>query len=378
MKIGIMSMQRIPNYGSLLQAYSLKRIIESLGHNVVFVDFRIEPDVYQRRNPFIFIKCRIKNIKKRYFNKNKVMAFIMSKVQKEYQHKNIFSSFYRQLGIDANYHYRTKVDMLIIGSDEVFNCLQHGESVGYALELFGKKNRAKRVITYAASFGSTTIEGLEKHKVKKQIQKMLERMDDYSVRDENSYAIVKELTNRDVKRHLDPVLIGGIEFEKWKPCNRTGFLVLYGYYLRFSKEECEKIIEFAHRRDLIVIALGEEQLLFDEHIPCNPDELLGYFENADCVVTDTFHGSIFSIIMHKNFVTLPRKGENGAGGNEQKIGSLLKKLGLEDRTCYNINTLSEIMEKPINYNEVDRIRTEEKELSVSYLRTNCQICEDKL
>ena len=65
------------------------------------------------------------------------------------------------LGITDEMNYNPTVDCLVIGSDEVFNCIQKNSNVGYSPELFGKNNHAKKLITYAASFGNTTLEKLE-------------------------------------------------------------------------------------------------------------------------------------------------------------------------------------------------------------------------
>ena len=62
------------------------------------------------------------------------------------------------LGITDEMNYNPTLDCLVIGSDEVFNCIQKNSNVGYSTELFGKDNRADRLITYAASFGNTTLE----------------------------------------------------------------------------------------------------------------------------------------------------------------------------------------------------------------------------
>ena len=91
---------------------------------------------------------------------------------------------------EKNYH--PEVDVLVIGSDEVFNCLQTNSAVGFSLDLFGKDNRAGKTITYAASFGNTTLEGLKKYKVDNTISSLLKDLSDISVRDRNSGLIVEE------------------------------------------------------------------------------------------------------------------------------------------------------------------------------------------
>ena len=74
-------------------------------------------------------------------------------------------------------NYNPTLDCLVIGSDEVFNCIQKNSNVGYSLELFGKDNHAKRLLTYAASFGNTTLEKLKKYKKTEEVGALLKKFD---------------------------------------------------------------------------------------------------------------------------------------------------------------------------------------------------------
>ena len=94
----------------------------------------------------------------------------------------------------------------MIGSDEVVNCIQDNSNVGFAPELFGAGHQANRLISYAASFGNTTLESLKKYQVADQVAQRLRAVDALSVRDENSRKIVQELIGKDPVCHLDPVL----------------------------------------------------------------------------------------------------------------------------------------------------------------------------
>lgn len=368
MTVGIMSMQRILNYGSLMQAYSLKQLIESLGHEVEFVDYHVAPTVYNKKLIKEKIKFAFTNCIKKHLPGTKVEFFLKKKLNRFNEHRERFYSFYMRLGLDRKYHYRSNVDTLVIGSDEVFNCLQKGNTVGYSLELFGRRNKANRLISYAASFGSTTMEGLEKYEVKDEVTLHLKKFDDLSVRDKNSFDIVKSLTGYSPMIHLDPVLVGNIEDEEWVPCKEEKFVIVYGYYKRFSEKECRKILSYAHKKGLNVIALGEEQPLYDKFIECRPDELLSYFKNAAFIITDTFHGTIFSIICHKKFVTIPRKSINDIGGNTEKLESLLAAFNLTERACYSLEKIDEIVSLPIDYSYVDSIRNKERERTLEYLK----------
>lgn len=270
-----------------------------------------------------------------------------------------------------SYYIMIPIYVLVIGSDEVFNCTQAGENVGYSPELFGKNARAKKIITYAASFGDTTYDKLQRYGVTDDLMKWVSRINNISVRDNNSKEIITSLCKKTPIINLDPVLVGNIEKLKWKkPDLEYEYIVLYGYEYRFSKEECDKILHFAKSENCKVIALGERQFKSDIFIKCRPDEVLGYFSEAKYIITDTFHGSIFSIINHKKFVSLIRKATPQSSGNRQKLGFLLEQLYLQERLINSIDELSEKMHKNIDYVNVDKIREEERNKTMKYLE-NC-------
>ena len=129
----------------------------------------------------------------------------------------------------------------MIGSDEVFNCIQKNSNVGYSLELFGKDNHAKRLLTYAASFGNTTLEKLEKYKKADEVGVLLKKFDAISVRDANSGAIVERLTEKKPVYNLDPVLT----YDYMNCCDKIPqlrvdekYLILYAYGKHFMDGDC--------------------------------------------------------------------------------------------------------------------------------------------
>lgn len=372
MLVGIMTMQRIPNYGSFMQAFALKRMIESLGHQVVFVDYHVEPDVEHRNDKTERRKCKLEEIKHR-IKATTFGDWLLHAVkgQDKLARNDVMFSCDDLLGITKQRKFLTKCDVLVIGSDEVFNCLQLGRNVGYSLELFGKNARARSVISYAASFGSTTYPRLCDYGVCEELGVLLDNFAAVSVRDKNSYEIVSAISRfSDPELHLDPVLVGGVEDLPWKECRRNNFAILYGYENRFTESECRAVCEIAHSQGLKVIALGEPQPICDEFVRCRPDELFGYFSRTAWVITDTFHGTIFSVLFHKPFLTIPRVSRNGRGGNEEKLCYLLETLGLQNRTLGSLDDMAELLERPIDYSRVDELRGKARIRSLKYLSDN--------
>ncbi len=191
-KAGILSMQRIYNYGSFLQAYGLKKILEELGCKVEFVDYHAG-------------KCLIESNQKTGLSRKiskageilKCKAPFKEKLKFIRYKKNYASNYYPILGITEENNFTPELDLLVIGSDEVFNCIQDNTNVGFSPELFGHGNKAKRLVSYAGSFGNTTFEKLEKYSVKDKVREYLSAFDAISVRDSNSGNIVHKLTGKE-------------------------------------------------------------------------------------------------------------------------------------------------------------------------------------
>ena len=314
-----------------------------------------------------------KTVKLRYLRMAKRMLLHPHRYGKEEKEPlyRYFLPCYEMLGLSREYHFREKVDVLVIGSDEVFNCLQKNPDVGYSLELFGKDSRAEKLISYAASFGDTTIKRLEEYGVGKEIGSYLERFDAISVRDGNSAEIIRHLCGREPCQHFDPALVAGLEEMEWAECKRNSFMIVYGYYRRFSEEEGNTIMAFAEKQGLKVIILNAPQVFGDEFIRCRPDEILGYFKEADYVVTDTFHGTIFSVLYHRQVAVFCRSSRNTDYSNENKLLDLIRKLQLESQIVKDPEDLERALLHVINYDMVDQTRAQERKRALSYLRKEC-------
>lgn len=375
MRIGILSMQRIRNYGSFMQAYGLKSLLEELGHEVEFVDYKIEPCIGVSGRYIIKKKIRmclhIPQMKA--WCRAKFKASEMSSYERtsSFFAKRYDKEFLPLLGISRRMKYRKKVDTLVIGSDEVFNCLQQNEDVGFSKELFGFRNNAKKVITYAASFGNTTVERLEKHEKKEEVTYLLKKIDKISVRDTNSEKVIKALLGKEPTYNMDPVLM--YDFSKLIDTDcvkHKDYIIVYAYSGRITAQEAVVVQEFAKKHQKKLISISGYQDFCDEHLILNPFEVLAYFKNADYIITDTFHGSIFSIINNKEFVTIIRKTENDSYGNEEKLLDLLHRLKLNNRELKEMSELDVKFAEKINYDDTNMIIEEQRKRTKEYLREN--------
>lgn len=353
MKIGIMSMQRVKNYGSFLQAYGLKRLIESLGHEVVFVDYRFERSlVPQKRN---YIKRALEDIN--------IVRYIKKKKNAKVFDKKFGDTFIPSLcGAKMNY-FPKDIDLLVIGSDEVFNCTQ-SYPVGYSRELFGRGYENIPVISYAACFGQTSYDLLKKFGIDKEVACMLKKFRSISVRDKNSLEIVKKLTNTTPAVHLDPVLIADYPLNSEDDIKDGGYIIVYAYPGRLTANEEKEIKAFARRHNKKIISFGMYQNVSDKEIVVNPLDIFAYFAKADFIITDTFHGSIFSIKTHSNFCTIIRK---GSLGNNNKLVDLLNRLNKSEAIIDDIQELEKHYARRLDYAKTDSIIKYEKKQTMDYL-----------
>lgn len=355
MKVAILSMQEVKNYGSFLQAFSLKKNIESLGHTCDFINI-IPGRQLAEYKISRFHKIRL--LLQRLWGWNFVKRF-----KAIYKFQTRFSEeFLPYLGVKPGEN-RAHYDVVVIGSDEVFNCAQQ-TWFGFSPQLFGKGLNADKVITYAASFGATTLDKLQLLGIKEEVAELLKQLDCISVRDANSAEIITALTGNDPFRHVDPVLI--FDYTEYMPSEvkKKGYIIVYTYPGRITdKKEIEAIRQFARTKRLKLVSIGHYFPWCDEVVVPTPFEVLAYFRNASYIVTDTFHGSVFSIKYNKPFCTIVRN------MNNQKLSYLLQQFDLESRIANDVSRLPFILDTPIDYTSVNKKIETEREKSVQYLTT---------
>lgn len=353
-KIAILSMQRVVNFGSVLQAYSLRELLREItGETADFLDIEEQPSLPSRKTvknsvdyeaPAAHPSGHLQRAKR------------WSIARLSSCNKRLIRKFMKtELNLHRTDNEKT-YDCVIIGSDEVFN-----HRKGVCLQLHGQVKQAEKVISYAASCGSAIAEDVAPESVD-EVQKAMSSFSAMSVRDEATERYVSVFYPGEVKRHLDPVLIGNLHFRPHRPVILKNYLLVYAYGQRIrTAEEIDAIRSFAKSRGLKIVAMGGSQFWCDLYIPASPFRLLDYFFHADYVITDTFHGAVFSVINQKKFAVIIRK------TNREKITSLLGDLGLSARLLADIGRMEETLLKPIDYASVEAILKQERVRTREYL-----------
>ncbi len=369
---GILSMQRIYNYGSWLQSYALKNIIESIDpSSVQFVDYRVNKPITAHGKGYIkYLIKRGINAGVEVATSNRLFASLTrsGEVNRVYNFKHSYQP--ALFGADRmRKNYTPTLDNLIIGSDEVFNCIQSNPRVGYSCELFGVNSPAKQKVSYAASFGNTTLEKIRAYGKEAEMTDWLNGLDRISVRDRNSFEIVKELTGKTPEIHLDPVLMYDFSkelSEEFEPL-QDKYIIIYTYANRLQSNEMQYIKDYARSHGLKIVGINAYYDILDRMVYDSPLNVLKWFKHAECIVTDTFHGTIFSVINHKPFASIIRTSENGSYGNQEKLFDLLNRISLTDHIVKAPEQIEAILDSSVNYEETDAIIAKEREHTREYL-----------
>lgn len=347
MNIGIITWHSIPNHGGMLQMLALTKIFSELQleskvvlHDIVFEEH------HQKRNlrkyaTIAYWEGFINNRLGRQFNSKKDALMI------DFQ-ENTFSLVKPS----------TQLNAICIGSDEVFSLTN-----GFTPEFFGE-GFCIPVFSYAGSFGQTSISVIHEKKLFQRLKTDFSKFEGISVRDENSLCILKKLGFDNAIQNIDPVLLYGYKRETQIASSQLkSQVLLYSYDGNMNTwYERNAIKRFARNSKCSILSAGFYHFWADKNEIFTPIGILKEFVESKYIVTDTFHGVVLSIISHAQFAVLVRK------TNSNKITSLLKSLGLENRLLNNINDINEIIKEPIDYTEVENKLDYLRKESMEYLK----------
>lgn len=359
MNIGIITHHTVINQGAILQMYALKSWLEDKGHKVYFLkytkDFDFAPEERGKYN--LSAKYLPFYLKEYVFKKGIRLSWFNVKKQILYK-KYISNTFnFKSYALD-------KMDAVIVGSDEVFSL-----AAGCNMMMYGHGVNTEYLISYAPSFGQTGMERIEKFHCKELISSGLKKFNALSVRDTYSGEIVKELTDIEPELVCDPVML--YNFSKEKSDIRKFHLKGKKYLLVYSMdrwmiepEEVVAIKAYAKKKGYITVSAGTFHKWCDKNIVCNPLEWLEIFRGAEEVITDTFHGSVLSIITNRPAFYYVRD------LNSNKLMSLYRSMGIESRVLSKVDCLEmECIQKeaPMNMENVNKRLLEIRKKSEQYL-----------
>lgn len=258
-------------------------------------------------------------------------------------------------------------DGFVCGSDQIWNPELTELNSMYWL---GFANENKKKIAYAPSIGVNNLTTNQRHTIKENLSTFCA----ISCREKDGTDLLNTVVNGRCLNVLDPTLV--VEKSFWDSLsegNTTQQKYLFAYILRGNKEQRQFIELFAKDRNLKIVTVPFLESDFIEWYDlkfgdikrwdCGPDEFIGLIRNAEYVITDSYHGTVFSCIYHVPFFNLEKFGK----AQSSRIQSLEKILEIEGRVVNSYEDISRIDTQKIDWNLVDANIEKEKQKSWHYL-----------
>ena len=323
MKLCIVTVYNSINSGSYWQAFSLGYKLNQLGHDVSYYKRNASEGSSNSK------KSQLKKLVKMFikFGLNSTVRYAKTIIE--------FNKSENRFMVVSDEKILDEIDCFILGSDTIWNVQSKYFMKNYET-YFGKKFFPHRVIAYAASMANTTKEELE---VIPEVVDIVNNWNEIGVRDLHTKEVIEQFTEKGISLVCDPTfLLDKDDYQRWvyKPFEKK-YIFVYTFK-EISQKEAKELLDFAKKNQLIIIngATPSKPYYCDKTIVNSPDTFLSYMYYAEYVITDTFHGTAFSINLNKNFAVLNR--------NKKKVNDLLQQLGQEDRLVTETTSIIKALE----------------------------------
>lgn len=359
MQVGVITFHSANNYGAVLQTWALQKVLRNLGtttgvinYHPDIIDGLYDPMKLKRgfSRELLKLKLYLRN-RKSIIRYNKFQSFLNTKL-------NLIGDYrtYKELS-----NAKLNLEAYIVGSDQVWNPTHIGGfDPAYYLEF--AEPGSKR-ISYAASLGTDYI--VAKHK--ETMEKSLNSFTSISVRERSIQTAISELADKPVEVVLDPTLL--LDKEDYDEI-KVNSKYKEPYILIYSIEKNSQLMEFANK---ISVSLGMPILQrrpmsglknqLEPFYTSDAGEFLGYIESAKYVITNSFHGTVFSVLYGKPFVSMLHS-DTGS-----RTENLLKELGLSSHILYDIKDFNNFdMFRLKDIEEVKRNIMKLRETSMNFIK----------
>lgn len=364
------------NYGSALQAYATIKVVENKGYNLTIIKYKKKRSIvdWLKIAPGLMMSGGLELVKKRIklkllmrihpeYIENLKRRFHATNQFKEKEFVHLFKEFegYRALCEGSR-----KFDAVFVGSDQVWR--PYGFYSNYWNLNFVDDNVPK--FSYSSSYGVSNIPVIQKTGTRK----YLERLDMISVREKKAKEIVENLSSKKATIVADPTML--LSREEWLDFADKSNMVLpsepyiFCYFLGPRRDIREQAMNFAKKKGMKILCMPhmEEYRKQDLHFgdiinwEANAYDFVNVINHAAYICTDSFHGTVFSIILHKKFFTFYRA--FGQSTNS-RIDSLLSTFNLSERICH--DSIIEETKTDIDYSGIDAKMIEYRTGSMAFL-----------
>lgn len=365
-KIGLLTMHRVVNFGSILQAYATQFVIENLGYDCEIINYQYPNKIHSVNNhakPWLKVARFLMQLRFGFPRRKQNRAFRL------FRDKYLHQSEYFE-NRDVLLERVAEYDTYVVGSDQTWNVRQIGVDDTFLLSF---APIGKRRLSYASSAAAKELPSVYVNSFKQH----LSAFDAISVREKHTQELIKSLLGKEALITLDPTLL--LDADDWqilatksKLKIKTPFILVY--ILKYSflpYPTATKVIkEVYDKYHLPIVALrysAREDMGIKDVVNLyegvGPEDFLWLFMNASYVITTSFHGTAFSLNFKKPFYAI-----YNSSIEDDRIYSLLHLLGAEScgiDVCKDYQIL-----EPVDYDKVSQTLSLERSKSISFLKHN--------
>lgn len=379
MRIAILTQPLGKNYGGILQAYALQQVLKSMGHETTIIN---RVDNYPSTKLLMwrlasFVKCLIS----KYFKHNHYVRLIspfsleyITDTRLVYDYSQLKKFIFEHIVLTKElrssnrlrrYLLKNKFDLVVVGSDQVWR-EEYSPCISDYFGGFADTHDKLSFLSYAASFGQDTLPISEK---KSSIcGDLLRRFVAVSVRERSAVNILKKTWNIDSRLVLDPTLLLGREcYEGLIGGIYKGSLNGIFCYILDQAIEKKQIIRKVSKtlgKDVNQILLYPKNKRGDAGQLSSIEHWLYTISTSQFVVTDSYHGCVFSIIFNKPFIVIANRNRG-----IDRFTTLLDLVNLTHRMIYSVDELTDqLIKDVIDYDEVNTIICRNRLASLNFLK----------
>lgn len=329
--IGIITFHRSRNYGAVLQAYALEKFLNANGYNAEIIDYK--SDIEKQLKIFDFSnKNIVRIIKQAIFRYRKKFLF------EKFLKKNVDISKCKNIEKQTIEKCCRNYDVIISGSDQVFNIKLTNDDFTYFLD-FVDNDKIKK-IAYAVSAG-------DQPDMTKNAIELLEDFHAVSVREKKLREYLDTILHTPINIVCDPtLLLSPDEFDLIASKRLLKNKYIFLFMINEQPELRKAALKYAEEKNLILIN-NKNCIRFFLH--SSPSDFISWIKNAECVFTNSFHGTVFSVKYHKNLAVSLK---NKKGEINTRVYDFLNYLSLEE-CMIDFEKENNVVFNNIDYNQID-------------------------
>lgn len=371
MKVSVITLHTVNNYGSALQTYATQTLLQRLGHTVEVVDYWRKDNAGEAAVDKALESPAMQKIRKfwDWSGASRKMVRVPLKMLLAYKRKPMQDFLKKRVTLTAHPYYSMEelladvpqADIYVTGSDQVWNSIWNkGIELPYFLEYAPE---GKKRVAFSASIGRGELSQWEIP----QTITMLKKYSAISMREQSGVTLLKQY-GIDSELVLDPTLM--LQRQDWEniaDCPKMKKPYLLIYQLNENSKMDRYALELAKRHHWEVVRICFAVPKFQKGVKCvvspSVERLLGYFCQAACVLTDSFHATAFSLNLERDFISvLPERFGT-------RIESILALTGTQSRLLKDFSDF-DIADNPINREKVRAILHAEREKGIHFLQNS--------